>query len=865
MAESVLASESCKRLLGTVAVRAALTEFPMIEAAEEQEAIDWSYALRSASVLASAQIEHAQDGALRIAQTCLSAAAEAEEGHRRAAALILERMGNQPALRLADSRDLVEGEAWEKAPAPLALDVIRRRLELSIPSRTGRALLVNQFQRDFWTAARDARWVSVSAPTSAGKSYIVAAWFKEQIEAGEKFRGVYVVPTRALIDEVSQELERIFGGTVPVFAIPWDESIDSKPQEAYVFTQERLHFLQQRLPDFATTMVFVDEAQKFGDGERGVLLQRVLTEAVQRAPGGQVIFASPLSENPQLLLEGMPADDKGIPIRSEVITVNQNLLWVEEDPHGERTWNVELIRDGKPTKLGQVELDARTTSVSKRLSLVAVALGREHKGNLVYANGPSDAETLAKQIGEARRSEVDLSGEPEIVKLKELVEKTIHKSYRLIGALDAGVAFHYGNMPLLVRAKIEELFREGVLSYLVCTSTLMEGVNLPSSNLFAMGPKKGRSEFMQPADFWNLAGRAGRWGKEFQGNIVCIDPRDTKRWPEPPLVRVRQPLRRASDTVLEDPTALRAYIAEGKIDGEGEVAKLAEPVFSFLATQISKGVPLSSLPGTQAIGSEELIQLEEEIGVALDAVEVPVEIYRRHAGISPVAMQRLMAYFRDHEEPENLPLILPEKAKAAESYVAALTRVRKYLGAPLSQNPGYLFSQAILIREWMRGKPLPVLISKRIEYEKKAEKTKNEDTLIAAAIRNTMRDVEQFARFEAPKYLTCYADILEFHLSESKSEVKMPEMDLSMMLEMGVARTSELSMMTLGLSRASAIALEKYVVPDALTREECLDWLRDQDLGNLDLPALVKEEIRRLLDRVLPASSEPGASTESSD
>lgn len=848
MAESILASDPCGQLLEAVAVRAALSEFPMIKRAEEQEEINWSYALRSASVLASAQIEHAQDAALRIAQTCLSAATEAEEGHRRAAALILERMGNQPALRLANSRDLVEVEAWEKAPTPLALDVIRRRLELSIPSRTGRALLVNQFQRDFWTAAHDARWVSVSAPTSAGKSYIVAAWFKEQIEAQENFRGVYIVPTRALIDEVSHELERIFAGAVPVFSIPWDEEIDSTAQEAYVLTQERMHFLQQRLPNFATTMLFVDEAQKFGDGERGVLLQRVVAEAVQRAPKGQVIFASPLSSNPELLLEGKPADAESVPIRSEVITVNQNLLWVEEHPQEEKTWKVELVREGELLELGDVELDARTTSVSKRLSLVAVALGRQHKGNLVYANRPSDAETIAKQIGEARHGEVDLSDHEEIVKLKELVEKTIHRRYRLIGALDAGVAFHYGNMPLLVRTKIEELFRDGVLSYLVCTSTLMEGVNLPSSNLFAMGPKKGQSTLMDPADFWNLAGRAGRWGKEFQGNIVCIDPRNTQRWREPPLQRVRQPLSRASDQVLADTAALRAYIADGELEGEGDVVELAESVFSYLASEVSKDVPLRSLPGTTGIATEDLAELEGEINEALEEVEIPAEIYRAHAGINPVAMQRLLTYFRQHAEPENLPLLLPEKSGAAESYLKALTRVRNHLGAPLSPSGGYLHAQAILIREWMRGRPLPVLISKRIDYEKKTNPGKNEDTLVAAAIRNTMRDVEQFARFQAPKYLTCYADILEFHLAESKSEVKVPEMDLSMMLEMGVARTSELSMMTLGLSRASAIALEKYVVPDALTRDECIRWLAEQDLDALDVPALVREEIARVIE-----------------
>jgi hypothetical protein len=147
----------------------------------------------------------------------------------------------------------------------------------------------------------------------------------------------------------------------------------------------------------------------------------------------------------------------------------------------------------------------------------------------------------------------------------------------------------------------------------------------------------------------------------------------------------------------------------------------------------------------------------------------------------------------------------------------------------------------------MKGKALPVLISERIKFERERNPAKNKDTLVAAAIRETMRDVEQFARFEAPKYLGCYADVLDYFLKSSQSEIEAPEMDLPMMLEMGVSRPSELAMMTLGLSRASAIALEESVVPDVLTRDECIQWLSDQDLDALDVPALVREEIARLL------------------
>jgi hypothetical protein len=852
VASKLLDDSGFKEEMLAVRVRSVLADLSAIEPEPELHTeVNWSYALRCASALASADTEAAQDAALRIAQSCLSAGVgeQLEHGHFVASALVLEWLGNRRALMLADQRDLVSEEAWREAPPPMRLDVIQRRLELVVPGTGDESLPVNPFQRGFWSAAEDAQWVSVSAPTSAGKSFIVRQWFEKRITESKNFRGVYIVPTRALLDEVSKALELAFGPDIPVFTIPWDSQIGQAPKEIYVLTQERFHLLQDFLKEFSADVLFVDEAQKLSDGERGVLLQRVITEEVRRNSDTQVIYASALAENPDLLLEGRPTDVTGQALRSEVVTVNQNLLWVDEIQGQTKRFSVSLLVDGEAVKLGELPLPARPTSQSKRLSLVAYSLGREHAGNLVYVNFASEAETTALQLKEARRTEVDLSDNPRVIALKELIEKTIHPKYRLNDVLDTGIAFHYGNMPLLVRSEIESLFRDGILSYLVCTSTLLEGVNLPCSNLFVRGPKKGRDRFMAPADFWNLAGRAGRWGIEFQGNIVCVDATDQHRWPEPPRVRVAQPLRRATDAVLKDLPRLQAYIAgEGIDQSEAEEEVLpVEPVFNLLASRLANGESLKELPGMDKLTSAELSGLEKQIEETLEPIAIDQDLYQRHTAISPVAMQTLFEYFEQHPEPERLPLSPPENTNAADSYVAALSRVSKFLGAPFGVHSGYQFALAILMRDWMRGRPLAVLIKSRIEYERKRNPKGSQDTLVAAAIRNTMRDVEQFARFEAPKYLSCYVDVLEQFIEISKIDVELPEIDLQMMLEMGVSRPTELSMMTLGLSRTSAVALERYILEDELTREECLRWLMEADLGTFDLPALVVDEIEAVL------------------
>ena len=66
-----------------------------------------------------------------------------------------------------------------------------------------------------------------------------------------------------------------------------------------------------------------------------------------------------------------------------------------------------------------------------------------------------------------------------------------------------------------------------------CTSTLLEGVNLPAKNIFILNNAIGLSKFSD-IDFWNLAGRAGRLSKELSGNIICVRYSDKKnRWDDP--------------------------------------------------------------------------------------------------------------------------------------------------------------------------------------------------------------------------------------------------------------------------------------------------------------------------------------------
>src|SRR5699024_8045875 len=137
--------------------------------------------------------------------------------------------------------------------------------------------------------------------------------------------------------------------------------------------------------------------------------------------------------------------------------------------------------------------------------------------NIVYCNTIAHTIELAKDFSNRLANK----NSPEIDELIKLIEDSVHEQYFLIDCLKKGVAFHYGKIPQRIREKIEDLFRSGKIDFLFCTSTLLEGVNLPAKNIFILSSKIGRSN-MDDVNFWNLAGRAGRLTKDLSGNIFCV-------------------------------------------------------------------------------------------------------------------------------------------------------------------------------------------------------------------------------------------------------------------------------------------------------------------------------------------------------
>jgi hypothetical protein len=849
----LLQNPGFKRRFQRVVLDSVANQFPRLHRERiEGEGHDWGYLLTCASLLAQSHGDRSQDTALRIASFCLEQR-DLDPTYKDGAAVILDSLANQPAIQLAQQRRLIKEGFADRLPFFLMQDWTRRSIENSITLAKSHTISVNHFQKVFWQKVHDQDWISLSAPTSAGKSYILGRWLADFLRNSPKSTIVYLVPTRALIQQVQEDTEHVLSEegieNASITSLPMQAYIHEKIANLLVLTQERFNILLgEHGSNIRIDMLIVDEAHKIGDSYRGVLLQQAIETAVHRNPACKILFASPMTENPGILLQDAPHKVSKAEIVSNDITVNQNLLWVSQVSGNPRLWEVELILDTEPIRIGHLQLPSRPSPESKRLPFIAFALGSHAGGNILYANGAADAEKAAKQVYDLLGSAKEQSPDGEIQDLIELIQKTVHRQYFLAGVLRRGIAFHYGNMPLLIRKEIERLFRNNKLKYLVCTSTLIEGVNMPSQSIFVRGPTKGRGKPMNSSDFWNLAGRAGRWGKEFQGNVVCIDPRRSDVWKRgAPVDKTRFKIERTSDKVLSQTEELLTFIRDGTPRNEALRNPDLEYVFSYLMSSYILNGTITQAAWARRFPEDVIKKLNGLLADCFANLRIPTEIVLRNPGISPIAMDHLLDYFekrtqREFKPPEGLLPVFPESNDALQTYTKILYRINNHLADVFGR--GKRVQQlALLIVDWMRGYPLARIISNRVRYYGKND--------LASLIRNSMKDVEEFARFQAPKFMACYVDILRLYLTRiDRQDLIARLFELNIFLEFGVSQRTQLSLMGLGLSRSSAIALSELIADDSLDEKDCLEWLRENDWMTEDMPALIKREIANLIGGV---------------
>jgi hypothetical protein len=117
----------------------------------------------------------------------------------------------------------------------------------------------------------------------------------------------------------------------------------------------------------------------------------------------------------------------------------------------------------------------------------------------------------------------DFSDAQEVVRLTHLHVENLGDDAPASQSAAHGIFSHHGNTPHGIRLAVEHAMRDDLVRFVVCTSTLAQGVNLPIRYLIVTSVYQGM-ERIKVRDFHNLIGRAGRAGMHTEGSILFADP-----------------------------------------------------------------------------------------------------------------------------------------------------------------------------------------------------------------------------------------------------------------------------------------------------------------------------------------------------
>lgn len=302
---------------------------------------------------------------------------------------------------------------------------------------------------------------------------------------------------------------------------------------------------------------------------------------------------------------------------------------------------------------------------------------------------------------------------------------------------------------------------------------------------------------------------------------------------------------------MERGEALIDYVAQRASADVESVDETFEPVAAYLMAWYARTGSAANSPSVRRMAPDKVAQIDETIGSALENVEIPDSTIIAHPGISAVAMQSLLNAFRaDERDLEWLLPPPPESDDAVQGIKAVFERIDEWL-YPAFGNDRAQWSFAYTTVDWMRGRRLGEMIRGALRRDRSRRGHQgSEDLPYPKIIRDTMRQVEEIARFKAPKYLSAYLDVLRFHFDERGAIDRFPlDLSFDLYLEFGVSTQTLLSLIGLGLSRTSAIEMNEFLARGDLTEDEVVAVLAERNWETLDLPEIVKREIRQILQR----------------
>lgn len=450
---------------------------------------------------------------------------------------MLSRIGYPTSAIIIDNEYIQSGGKFFKPSSifdMLTLTLEQQKNEVVINKRS---FLLTDFQKRIWDAMEENKFIGISAPTSAGKSFVLLIKTISRIIT-DKIDVVYIVPTLSLLNQVTEDYNKMLKkiGVIDYKIVNsfMPDNISDYPT-IYVLTQEKAigAFCNQENVFSKKLILITDEIQNierinYSNDLRAKILYDTLIEFRQKDNIEQIVISGPRIDDIDNLGEKIFGD-----ATLELKTFTSPVLNLTYSVKKEKskyyfkqycgllpeTFSREIVNTEYIAGYGKKQYKDEYNAYLKAF---INNIGEDNQ-NIIFAPTSNTAKDVAMAI-----STEGAEAEGYLADLIKYYADTISENYAMCYTLHSRVGYHHGKLPMHVRRTLEKAISDKLINNVVCTTTLMQGVNMPAQNVIIRNPhlyinKKSDGAELSPYEMANLRGRAGRLLKDFVGRTFVLD------------------------------------------------------------------------------------------------------------------------------------------------------------------------------------------------------------------------------------------------------------------------------------------------------------------------------------------------------
>lgn len=389
---------------------------------------------------------------------------------------------------------------------------------------------------------------TIQMPTSAGKTKAAELIIRSAFLVNRTNLAVIVAPFRALCHDIQDDMQKAFYGEnieidelSDVYQVDYEFEDSKEQRKILILTPEKLLYTLRQTPELAHDigLIIYDEGHQFDSTSRGTNYELLLTSLKLMLPKNcQTILISAVMGNMIDVNDWLNGDNSIVIDGKNIVSTYRTIAftsWLETkgkiqfinqaNPEIEEYYVPRIIETVHLDKINDVteSIDFPkkndTSSISLYLGLRIISQGSV----AIFCGQRKSIKKFCEQVNVLKRQYnfnniINCSDSNEISKIYNLYMANLGES-SYTSTAKIGILTHHRTIPQGIRLSIEYAMKESLAKFVICTSTLAQGVNMPLRYLIINSTQQGADSILV-RDFQNLIGRAGRAGMYTEGSII---------------------------------------------------------------------------------------------------------------------------------------------------------------------------------------------------------------------------------------------------------------------------------------------------------------------------------------------------------